>query len=71
MAAAATAPSAGNNQFGLDAELFTRGATVDKDRGESMVQKHMEKMQQVSGQPLALALSAALRLSSTRAARAL
>lgn len=43
------ATTIGTNQYGLDAELFTRGGaeSLMKERGESMVQKHQEKMQQV------------------------
>ncbi|MEW5309986.1 MAG: hypothetical protein WDW38_001823 [Sanguina aurantia] len=36
----------GQNQFGLDAEMYTRGkAGMADTRGESMVQKHKEKLQ--------------------------
>ncbi len=37
----------GTNAFGLDVELFTRGTGDDKPRGESLVQKHLDKLQQV------------------------
>ncbi|KAJ9510526.1 hypothetical protein QJQ45_015993 [Haematococcus lacustris] len=36
----------GSNQFGLDAQLFTRGTGEDRDRGGSMVQRHQEKLQE-------------------------
>jgi hypothetical protein len=45
--------------MGLDANLFTRGGADAKPRGESLVQRHMDKLQQEK-EDLALTKLAAL-----------
>lgn len=42
------ATAVGSNAYGMDAEFYTRGTEPSQPRGESMVQKHLEKLQAVS-----------------------